>query len=65
MKTRDLDPKYEIALSHANDLEAANQAAKLIKSELGTNKIIINEIGTAVGTHSGQGALALFFIKRK
>ncbi len=65
MKTRDLDPKYEIALSHANDLEAANQAAKLIKSELGINKIIINEIGTAVGTHSGAGALALFFIKNK
>ena len=65
MKTSDLDLRYEIVVSHANDIEIAKQAAKLIEDELGTNKVLINEIGTAVGTHSGQGALALFFIKRK
>lgn len=65
MKTRELDNNYNIIVSHANDLEAAKQAVKLIEDELGTNKILINEIGTAVGTHSGQGALALFFIKSK
>ncbi|WP_346916426.1 DegV family protein [Clostridium sp.] len=65
MKTRELDPKYQIVVSHANDFEAANQTAKLIEAELGINKILINEIGTAVGTHSGAGALAIFFIKNK
>lgn len=65
MKTRELDPKYQIVVSHANNFEAAIQTAKLMETELGINKILINEIGTAVGTHSGAGALAIFFIKNK
>lgn len=65
MKTREIDTKYDIVVSHANDLEAANQTAKIIEAELGINKIFINEIGTAVGTHSGAGAVAIFYIKNK
>ncbi len=65
MNTRELDPQYDIVVSHANDLEAANQTVKLIEAELGINKIFINEIGTAVGTHSGAGAIAIFYIKKK
>jgi len=65
MNTRELDPQYDIVVSHANDLEAANQTVKLIEADLGINKIFINEIGTAVGTHSGAGAIAIFYIKKK
>lgn len=50
-----------VFISHAKCMEDAEYLAKLIKEKLNVKEIIINYIGPVIGSHTGQGALALFF----
>lgn len=50
-----------VFISHADCLEDAEYLADLIKEKLNVKEIVINHIGPVVGSHTGQGALALFF----
>ncbi len=51
-----------VFISHGDCIEEAESLKELILSEIKVKEIIINNIGPAVGTHSGPGTLALFFI---
>lgn len=50
-----------IFISHGNCLEDANNLAEMIKEVKPNNQIYINYIGPIIGSHSGQGTVALFF----
>ena len=51
-----------IFISHGDCIQEAEILKELILSEVKVKEIIINNIGPAVGSHSGPGTLALFFI---
>lgn len=49
-------------ISHGDCLEEAEGLAAKIREELGIEDIRINYVGPVIGTHSGPGTLALFFV---
>ncbi|MCF0147705.1 MAG: DegV family protein [Clostridium sp.] len=51
-----------IFISHGDCIEEAESLKELILSEIKVKEIIINNIGPAVGSHSGPGTVALFFV---
>lgn len=51
-----------IFISHGDALEEAQYLADLIKSKYNVKDIIINYVGPVIGSHSGPGTLALFFL---
>lgn len=50
-----------VFISHADCLEDAEYLGNLVKDKLQVKEVIINNIGPVIGSHTGQGALALFF----
>jgi len=55
-----------IFISHAQNLERANELADIIRAEHPEFKqILINSIGPTIGIHSGPGTIALFFTGEK
>lgn len=57
------NPYFTIA--HGDCLEDAQFVVSEIKKRFGINKSVINFIGPIVGSHSGPGTVALFFIGEK
>jgi len=53
-----------IAISHGDDLSAAQELKQLIEERFQPKEIYINMIGAAIGAHSGPGTLAVFFLKK-
>ncbi|MFC4559251.1 DegV family protein [Virgibacillus kekensis] len=51
-----------IGISHADNLETAEKLATMIKEKFGTENIVIEMVGSAIGAHAGPGTLALFFL---
>jgi DegV family protein with EDD domain len=51
-----------VFISHADSLEDTQYLADMIKEKLHVKEVIINFIGPVIGSHTGQGAIALFFI---
>ena len=51
-----------VFISHADDVEKANELANIIREKYNVKEIIINYMGLAVGTHTGKGAIGLYFI---
>ena len=63
MKEKTAGVKNEIFfVSHGDCLEDAEYVADLVKKECGVKKYIIGDIGPVIGTHSGPGTVALFFL---
>ena len=56
------DKNTEIFISHGDCQEDAEYVARLIREHYGIEKILINPIGATIGTHSGPGTVALFFL---
>lgn len=58
-----IDPASQtIFISHGDSLEDAEFVAEEAKRRLGVKAAVINYIGPVVGTHSGPGTIALFFL---
>ena len=57
------NPYFTIA--HGDCLEDAQFVVSEIKKRFGINKAVINFVGPIVGSHSGPGTVALFFIGEK
>lgn len=58
-----IDPeKHTVFISHADCLEDTEHLANLIKEKLQVKEVILNFMGPVIGSHTGQGAIALFFI---
>ena len=56
------DKNTEIFISHGDCQEDVEYVARLIREHYGIEKILINPIGATIGTHSGPGTVALFFL---
>jgi len=49
-------------ISHGDCLEDAEYLAGLLKEQYGAKEVYINYVGAVIGSHSGPGTLALFFM---
>ncbi len=54
-----------VFLSHGDCLEDAQYVAQLLKERCGVHNVVINYIGAVIGSHSGPGTVALFFLGDK
>ena len=51
-----------IFISHGDAPEDAKYVEKLVRERMGVKTVYINAIGPVIGTHSGPGTVALFFL---
>ncbi len=51
-----------VYVSHGDCLEDAQYVAGLVRKRFGIKNIVIGDIGPVIGTHSGPGTVALFFM---
>ena len=49
-------------ISHGDCREDAEYLAKLLKENYGVKEVFINYVGAVIGSHTGPGVLALFFL---
>lgn len=58
-----VDPEeHTVFISHADCLEDTEYLANLIKEKLNVKEVILNFMGPVIGSHTGQGAISLFFM---
>ncbi len=50
-----------VFISHGDTPEDAEYVASEVKRRLGVKKVVVNDVGPVIGTHSGPGTMALFF----
>lgn len=63
MKATAIDPAAQsVFICHGDCVEDANYLADKIKSELGVKEVYIGYTGAVIGSHSGPGTLALFYL---
>jgi len=66
MEKTAVDPASQtVFISHGDVPEDAKYVEQLIRDRLGVKTIFINPIGPVIGTHSGPGTVALFFLARQ
>lgn len=58
-------PDQILGISHADDLNTALELYEMIKQRIGEKKIIINKIGSVLGSHLGIGGVGIFFFNKK
>lgn len=51
-----------VFISHGDSLEDAEIVRDMVKERFGIQNFIINRVGPTIGTHSGPGTIALFFM---
>ena len=64
-KVGELAKGYEnpvMFISHGDCREDADYLAGLLKQQYGVKEVYINYVGAVIGSHSGPGTLALFFL---
>jgi len=49
-------------ISHGDCLEDAQYVADLLKKKYGAKQVIISYVGAVIGSHSGPGTVAIFFL---
>ena len=63
MKKTMLPDRNEVVfISHGDCLADAEYLAERIKQETNVSEVVINYVGPVIGSHSGPGTLALFFL---
>ena len=63
MKKTVVSPETQtVFISHGDCLADAEYLAGLIKAEIPVKEIVIDYIGSVIGTHSGPGTVALFYL---
>lgn len=63
MEKTAIDPKNQtVFISHGDCMEDAQFVAEEIRRRFGTESIHINFVGPVIGSHSGPGTIALFFL---
>jgi len=66
MKDSTINPiNSPVFISHGDCLADAEYLAEKIKSELGIKEVFIGYVGPVIGSHSGPGTLALFFLAKE
>ena len=54
-----------VFISHGDCLEDAQYLAEKLKQEQGVKEVLIGYVGAVIGSHSGPGTLALFFLGKE
>ena len=54
-----------IMITHGDCEEDAQYVAKLVREKMGIDNILINNIGTVIGSHTGPGVIAVFCMGNK
>lgn len=63
MEETALNPKTDMVfISHGDDPAAAARVEQMVKDRLGVPTVITGPIGPVIGSHSGPGTVALFFL---
>ncbi len=63
MRKTATDPKAQtVFIVHGDCLDDAKYVAGRVREELGVKDIVINYVGPVIGSHSGPGTVALFFV---
>ena len=63
MEQTAIDPASQtVFICHGDCIEDAEYAKKLIQERFGIQDIVINFTGPVIGSHSGPGTLAIFFV---
>ena len=58
-----LDPSAgPVYISHGDCIDDVNTLADELRSRLGVKEVVINYIGPVIGSHTGAGVVALFFV---
>lgn len=66
MKNSTINPvDSPVFISHGDCFEDAEYLAAKIKAELGIKEVFISYVGPVIGSHSGPGTLALFFLAKE
>lgn len=58
-------PNQIIGITHADDLNAALKVKDMITEKIGHTNIIIEKIGSVLGSHLGIGGVGIFFFNKK
>ena len=62
VQERTSNGKYEIIVIHANALEKAEALRELLLGSVGSTRISLATFGSVIGTHLGEGSIALGYI---
>jgi DegV family protein with EDD domain len=54
-----------IFISHGDCLDEANLLADKLRNTVGVKNIMISDIGAVIGSHSGPGTIAMFFLGKQ
>ena len=54
-----------ILITHGDCMEDAEYVAERVRAKMGVNNILINNIGTVIGSHTGPGVVAVFCMGEK
>ena len=54
-----------VMITHGDCLEDADDVAKLVREKMDIDNILINNIGTVIGSHTGPGVVAVFCMGNK
>ncbi|KAB2330901.1 DegV family protein [Bacillus mesophilum] len=53
-----------IGISHADNEEMVSEIKEMMKQELNVSNVYISSIGSAIGSHTGSGTIAIFFLNK-
>jgi DegV family protein with EDD domain len=53
-----------IGMSHADDIETAEEMKKMIMEEFAPRDVFVSDIGASIGSHTGPGTIAIFFLNK-
>lgn len=66
MEQTAIDPQEQVVfISHGDSPEDAEYLAAEVKRRMGVKEVIANTIGPVIGSHSGPGTMALFFLGKQ
>lgn len=54
-----------VMITHGDCIDDAEYVAKLVREKMGIDNILINNIGTVIGSHTGPGVVAVFCMGNK
>ncbi|RHR29591.1 DegV family protein [Clostridium sp. AF19-22AC] len=54
-----------VMITHGDCIEEAEYVAELVREKMGVKEVMINNIGTVIGSHTGPGVLAVFCMGNK
>ena len=66
MKETAIEPENQtVFISHGDCIEDVETLKEIIKKEMNVKNFIVSHVGPVIGSHSGPGTLALFFVGTK